>query len=218
MHVGLSTKRRTKLFGPLRHPKGVIASMPLARAGQATSSSAFMSQPRTSQAGLVSSARAGDVDAFESLYREHVGKVYGLCLRMLGEPSSAEELTQGVFVRAWQKLGSFRGGSAFSTWLYRLAVNAVLGHLRSQGRWHDRFAPLEERLPEPAGDAPRPDRRIDIERAIASLPSAARLVFLLSQVEGYRHGEIAELVGIAEGTSKAHLHHARQQLRKVLDR
>jgi len=176
-----------------------------------------MTKLQASQSALVRSAQAGDVGAFESLYREHLGKVYGLCLRMLREPSRAEELTQEVFVLAWQKLGSFRGASAFSTWLYRLATNTVLGHLRSQGRWDERFATLDEPL-ERAGDLPRPDSGIDLERAIAALPPAARLVFLLSQVEGYRHAEIAELIGIAEGTSKAHLHHARQQLRKDLDR
>lgn len=177
-----------------------------------------MTKPPTSQTDFVLSAQAGDVNAFESLYREHLGKVYGLCLRMLREPSRAEELTQEIFVLAWQKLGSFRGASAFSTWLYRLAANTVLGHLRSQGRWDERFAALDESLPESTGDIPRPDRGIDLERAIAALPPAARMVFLLSQVEGYRHAEIAELIGIAEGTSKAHLHHARQQLRKDLDR
>lgn len=177
-----------------------------------------MTQRQVSRTGLVQRAQEGDVDAFEGLYREHVGKVYGLCLRMIREPSRAEELTQQVFVRAWQKLGSFRGDSAFSTWLYRLAANAVLGHLRSQGRWDERFAATDETLSEPPGHSPRPDRRIDLERAIAALPPAARMVFLLSQIEGYRHAEIAELIGIAEGTSKAHLHHARQQLRKDLDR
>ncbi|MCZ6727165.1 MAG: sigma-70 family RNA polymerase sigma factor [Acidobacteria bacterium] len=177
-----------------------------------------MTQRQISQPTLVLSAQAGDVDAFEDLYRTHVGKVYGLCLRMLREPSRAEELTQEIFVLAWQKLGSFRGDSAFSTWLYRLAANAVLGHLRAQGRWDERFAALGQAAPERAGDIPRPDRGIDLERAIAALPPAARMVFLLSQVEGYRHREIAQLIGIAEGTSKAHLHHARQQLRKDLDR
>lgn len=177
-----------------------------------------MTKVQASQTDLVLNAQEGNVDAFESLYREHVGKVYGLCLRMLRESSRAEELTQEVFVLAWQKLGSFRGDSAFSTWLYRLAANTVLGHLRSQGRWEERFTTLDEPQHERAGEIPRPDSGIDLERAIAALPPAARLVFLLSQVEGYRHAEIAELIGIAEGTSKAHLHHARRQLRKDLDR
>lgn len=191
--------------------------MSLALASQATTEIAAMTKRHASQSDLVLSAQEGDVDAFEGLYREHAGKVYGLCLRMLREPAKAEELTQEVFVLAWQKLGSFRGSSAFSTWLYRLAANAVLGHLRAQGRWDSRFAPLDESVPERAGHIPRPERHIDLERAIAALPPAARLVFLLSQVEGYSHAEIAEMVGIAEGTSKAHLHHARQQLRKELD-
>jgi len=174
-----------------------------------------MTNPHPSQSALVLEAQAGDVNAFESLYREHVGKVFGLCLRMLHNAPDAEEMTQEVFVLAWQKLGSFRGDSAFGTWLYRLAANSVLGRLRAQGRWEARFTLAE--APERAGELPRPDQGIDLERAIAALPPAARMVFLLSQVEGYRHAEIAEIIGIAEGTSKAHLHHARQQLRKDLD-
>jgi RNA polymerase sigma-70 factor (ECF subfamily) len=177
-----------------------------------------MTQAPPSQTALVSSAQAGDVEAFESLYRQHVGKVYGLCLRMLREPGAAEELTQEVFVKAWRKLGSFRGESAFSTWLYRLAANAVLAHLRALGRWEQRFVADESSAPERAEPAPAPERAIDLERAVGALPPAARLVFLLSQAEGYRHAEIAELLGIAEGTSKAHLHHARKQLRKDLGR
>lgn len=177
-----------------------------------------MTERQISQTDLVLAAQRGDVDAFESLYRQHVGKIYGLCLRMLREPTAAEELTQEVFVLAWRKLGSFRGASAFSTWLFRLAANAVLGHLRSQGRWDERFVAPGDEILERTGASPRPDRGIDLERAITALPPAARMVFLLSQVEGYRHAEIAELIGIAEGTSKAHLHHARQQLRKDLDR
>jgi RNA polymerase sigma-70 factor (ECF subfamily) len=196
----------------------VIASTPFTRAGHATIASVTMTEPDASQTDLVLAAQTGDVGAFESLYREHAGKIYGLCLRMLREPASAEELTQEVFVLAWRKLGSFRGGSAFATWLYRLGANAVLGHLRSKGRWDERFVAPGDEMLERAGGTPRPDRGIDLERAIAALPPVARMVFLLSQVEGYRHAEIAELLGIAEGTSKAHLHHARQQLRKDLDR
>ena len=164
--------------------------------------------------GLVESAQAGDVAAFEALYRGHVGRVYALCLRMTAEVSAAEDLTQEAFVRAWRKLGSFRGDSAFSTWLHRVAVNVVLGHRRSRMR---RAARMEALKTEP-GRAPSssPALRMDLEAAIASLPDGAREVFVLHEVEGYRHDEIAELAGIATGTSKAHLHRARTLLKERL--
>lgn len=166
---------------------------------------------------LVSQAQNGDVAAFESLYRQHGQRVYGLCLRMVADPSRAEDLTQEIFIRAWEKLGSFHGKSAFGTWLHRLAVNLVLGDMRSRGRRKD-FAIANEELqivPDPR-PAPRLESSIDLERAIASLPSQARAVFVLHDVEGLKHHEIATALGIAVGTSKAHLHRARQILREVL--
>jgi RNA polymerase sigma-70 factor (ECF subfamily) len=168
-------------------------------------------------AGLVDRAIAGDVDAFEALYRQSVGRVHGLCLRMCGDRSLAEELTQEAFVRAWQKLPSFRGDSAFSTWMHRLTVNVVLGHRRSAGRRQNReTAAGEEWYSEGVATRERPGVSMDLERAIAGLPIGARTVFVLHDVEGYKHTEIARVAGMAVGTSKAQLSRARQLLRKAL--
>ena len=162
----------------------------------------------------VARARAGDAGAFRGLYEAHVGRVYALCLRMTGDRWDAEELTQDVFVRAWEGLGSFRGESRFSTWLYRLAVNTVLMARRTTRRRErrivlaDRTAPVEGQHEE----------RLDLERAIAGLPEGCRTVFVLHDVEGWLHEEIATFAGIAIGTSKAHLFRARRLLRKALTR
>lgn len=164
-----------------------------------------------SELSLVRAARSGDVDAFEALYRRHGDRIYALCLRMTGDPAAAEDLTQDAFVRAWSKLGGFRFESAFGTWLHRLAVNVVLRALEKR-----REATLDA-VPE-LGAAPRPSGlAIDLERAIGALPPRARLVFLLHDVEGYKHAEIAEATGIAVGTSKAQLHRARRLLMAHLD-
>ena len=166
---------------------------------------------------LVERAVGGDIEAFEELYRANVGRVYALCLRMAGDPTLAEELAQEAFVRAWQKLGSFRGASAFSTWLHRVTVNVVLGHRRSAIRREARVRSVGDDLPrDVAGRQPGTAESIDLERAISSLPDGARRVFVLHDVEGFRHREISRLMGIAVGTSKAQLHRARKLLRKAL--
>lgn len=166
---------------------------------------------------LVTRAAAGDVQAFEELYRDHVGRVYALCLRMTGDAQLAEELVQESFVRAWQKLRTFRGESAFATWLHRLAVNVVLAHLRGAGRRERRDGGAAvEGLAELQAPAPNPAAAIDLERAIGTLPGGLRTVFVLHDVEGFRHREISRLTGIAVGTSKAQLHRARRLLRKAL--
>jgi len=171
--------------------------------------------PRVTDA--VARAAAGDRAAFETLYREHAGRVYALCLRLAGDTTRAEEYTQDVFVRAWQRLASFRGDAAFSSWLHRLAVNVVLQDRRAERRRLRRVEPTDD-----LGSAPAPrDRiaaRLDLETAIAALPDAARQVFVLYDIEGYGHAEIGRLLGIAEGTSKAHLHRARRLLREALER
>jgi RNA polymerase sigma-70 factor (ECF subfamily) len=164
----------------------------------------------------VESARGGDVAAFEDLYRATVGRIHALCLRMCGDPHLAEELTQESYIRAWKKLDSFRGDSLFSTWLHRVAVNVVLGHLRSVGR-----RPVLELVEDPA-EQPHavqrmnPQASVDLERAIAKLPQRARTVFVLHDVEGYKHHEIAAMANMAVGTSKAQLSRARGLLRKAL--
>lgn len=166
---------------------------------------------------LVKRAAAGDVQAFEELYRGHAGRVYALCLRMTSDPPLAEELVQESFVRAWQKLQTFRGESAFSTWLHRLAVNVVLGHLRGSGRRElEEQAAATEGAADPSAPASHPGVAVDLDRAIRSLPEGARTVFVLHDVEGFRHREISQLTGIAVGTSKAQLHRARRLLRKAL--
>jgi RNA polymerase sigma-70 factor, ECF subfamily len=170
-------------------------------------------------------ARDGDLDAFETLYREHGGRVMALCLRMCPHPAEAEELAQDVWVRAWEKLASFRGESAFTTWLHRLAVNVILERRRREGRHRARFESVaetstHEALPSnPTGSALGfPGVRLDLERAVAMLPEGARTVFVLYDVEGYRHSEIAESMGVAEGTVKSQLHRARRMLREALER
>jgi RNA polymerase sigma-70 factor, ECF subfamily len=168
---------------------------------------------------LVRRAREGDSGAFEAVYRRLAGRVYALCLRMSGDPERAEELTQDVFVRAWERLDSFRGESLFSTWLHRLAVNLVLQTRRSQGR-RDAKEFVAPDLDVYGAEAVRamPGTRVDLERAIAALPAGAREMLVLRDIEGYRYQEMAELKGVAVGTVKAQIHRARKLLREALER
>ncbi len=178
----------------------------------------LMDAPRAEpeDAELVRRAGAGDVRAFEMLYRRHAGRVHGAVWRLSGmNPSRAEELTQEAFVRAWQKLGSFRFESAFTTWLHRLAVNVALMDLRSREPEHGADEEVLEAVAEPA----RPmcvGERADLERAIAQLPPRARAVLVLHDIEGWKHEEIGSELGMAVGTSKAQLHRARALLRRAL--
>ena len=168
---------------------------------------------------LVQRAQGGDDAAFGALYRAHVGRVHALCLRLAGDSHAAGELTQDVFVRAWEALPSFRGESAFGSWLHRLAMNVFLGQRRSSSRRERRvFSTDEPALLERPVEHPQPGTRLDLEQAIAGLPDGARVVFVLHDVEGYQHGEIARMTGIAEGTSKAQLFRARRLLRAALAR
>ncbi|WP_202969142.1 RNA polymerase sigma factor [Gemmatimonas phototrophica] len=165
----------------------------------------------------VAAAAGGDRRAFERVYRTHVPKVYSLCLRMLGDRTLADEVTQDVFVRVWEKLPGFRGDSAFGTWLHRVAVNVVLTRRKTSGIQHGRAADddaleLAPTRHEPVGD------RLDLEGAIAQLPKGARTVFVLHDVQGFTHEEIGEQLGITPGGSKAQLHRARLLLRAALTR
>ncbi len=163
-------------------------------------------------------AAGGDMEAFEVLYRENVGRVNALCLRMTRDDAEAEELVQDVFVRVYEKLGLFRGDSAFSTWIHRIAVNTTIEHLRRKTRWRDRHDASAD--PEAGADrtfAHSQGSELDLEFAIARLPEQARLVFVLHDIDGYKHSEIADRSGIAVGTCKAHLHRARKLLRERLD-
>jgi RNA polymerase sigma-70 factor (ECF subfamily) len=166
---------------------------------------------------LVRDAQNGDLRAFERLYRENERKVFALCLRMSSDAALAEELTQEVFVRAWRKLGTFRGDSAFSSWLYPVAVNVALSERRSRRRRDLRIVATDdpaslERTP----GTPRPETGFDIEKAMAGLPPGARAVFVLHDVEGRTHDEIAAMLNLASGTSKAQLFRARRLLREAL--
>ena len=184
---------------------------------QAESTSASLAEPPASL--TVRRAQKGDTAAFESLYRENLGRVYAICLRLSGDAVCAEELTQDVFVRAWEKLDTFQGKSAFSTWLHRLAVNVVLGERRSEKvRVGKVFGTDDLEMFDAPTRHADPGCGIDLERAIAALPPGARAVLVLHDVEGYRHEEIAEMHGTAVGTSKAQLHRARRLLREMLGR
>ncbi|SRR5690349_8308889 len=167
-------------------------------------------------AALVRQSLAGDVGAFEALYRGHVGRVHGAILRLVGmDRARAEELTQDAFVRAWQKLSGFRHESAFSTWLYRLGVNTALMDLR--GRHEEVAAPDDELEFAAGGEVPFcAGERGDLERAVSKLPPRARAVLVLHDVEGWKHEEIANELGMAVGSSKAQLHRARGLLRRAL--
>jgi RNA polymerase sigma-70 factor (ECF subfamily) len=159
-------------------------------------------------------AASGDAHAFERLYRRHVNRVHTLVGRMLGD--DADDVTQEVLVRAWQKLDTFRGESAFATWLYRLAVNVTLNHRAARRRrWRLMGGDPVTEVETPArGESPA--SRLDFETALRRLPEGARQVFVLHDVEGYRHEEIAGLLGITAGTSKSQLHYARMALRRHL--
>lgn len=172
--------------------------------------------PAPDDATLVRRSLTGDMGAFEELYRGHVGRVHGAILRLVGmDRGRAEELTQDAFVRAWQKLSSFRHESAFSTWLYRLGVNTALMDLRA--RKDARETDVEDLDLAAGADVPFcAGERGDLERAVADLPPRARAVLVLHDVEGWKHEEIAAELGMAVGSSKAQLHRARGLLRNAL--
>ncbi len=165
----------------------------------------------------VRAAAFGDGAAFERLYRANVSRVYGLACRMAGS-ERADELTQDVFVRVWEKLGTFRGESAFSSWLYRLAVNLLCSRLRALKVQREREVASEFPLDAARARQDTIEIRLDFEVALERLPDGAREVFVLHDVEGYKHREIAELMEITPGTSKSQLHRARMILRRHLDR
>jgi len=164
----------------------------------------------------VQRAQAGDSHAFETLYRAHIGKVYGLCLRMTGNASEAEDCAQDAFIQAWTKLDKFRGDSRFGTWMHKVAVNVVLGRMRKSRREQDRIRLASEIMPQPVSIGDNGEHR-DLEQAISALPSGARHVFVLQAVYGYSHEETGDMLGIAAGTSKAQLHRARRLLAQQLD-
>ena len=159
------------------------------------------------------SAASGDVRAFEALYRGHAGRVQALCRRLTGDPAQAEDCVQEAFVKAWKSLPSFDGRARFSTWLHQIAVRVTLDQRRKQAR-RPQLTALT--LAEPGGDRPENDLRVELEKALAALPEAARHVVVLHDVYGFEHGEIAEMTGTTEGGSRSQLHRARLMLRKAL--
>lgn len=168
------------------------------------------------EADWIARAQRSDMKAFESLYRMHIDKVYGLCLRMTGNVAEAEDCAQDAFIQAWNKLDRFRGDSAFSTWLHRIAVNSVLGRMRKAKRERDRIRDANETGDSPAAVADSGDMR-DLAEAVDKLPEGARHVFVLYAVYGYSHDEASRMLGIATGTSKAQLHRARRLLAQQLE-
>jgi RNA polymerase sigma-70 factor (ECF subfamily) len=171
-------------------------------------------QPRAAVgADCVRRAADGDVRAFELLYHTHLPRVHSLVRRLAGGRDT-DELTQDVFVRVWQKLGTFRGDSAFSTWLHRLAVNVVIERFRTETVRRQRFHDGEAIFDTLSAPARRGDVSLDFEAALEKLPDGAREIFVLHDVEGYKHHEIGTLLGISPGTSKAQLHRARMMLRR----
>ena len=154
----------------------------------------------------------------ERLYRDHADRIYGLCLRMSGDRVQATELAQDVFVRAWEQLDRLRPGSDAGAWLWRLATNVVLNAMRSDRRRLARVAPVAEPglLERAQMGTPLPVRRLSLDSAMARLPDRAREVFVLHDVEGFAGPEIAQMLGVAEGTVRAHLHRARTLMREAL--
>lgn len=172
--------------------------------------------PEHAEANDVERAARGDHDAFERLYRGHVGRVYALARRMTDD-DVAEDLTQEVFIRAWQKLDTFKGNARFGTWLHRLAVNHILSRRETMARRESRRARGEGILDRVTAPLRRDSAAsLDLDTAMAHLPSGARDVFVLYDVEGYPHDEIAGFMGISVGTSKSQLHRARKLLREHL--
>jgi RNA polymerase sigma-70 factor (ECF subfamily) len=169
---------------------------------------------------LLARCRAGDLTAFDAIYRQHAGRLYNVVARMVGRQGEAEDLLQEVFLTAFRKLESFRGDSALGTWLYRLATNVCLDYLRSRaGRTQQVTDPFDDQpIPDARtrGLADRAVSRVDLERALEQLPDGCRAAFVLHDIEGLEHREVAEALGIAEGTSKSQVHKARLRLRTLL--
>ena len=188
-------------------------------------SSDFLDVSENAEARAIEEAKRGSAEAFETLYRSHKRRIYSLCLRMTGNPADAEDLTQEAFLQMFRKIGTFRGESAFSTWMHRLAVNMVLMRLRKKGI-------VTSSLDEPADSENEDSRKREIgaedevltgavdrmvlERAMQALPPGYRTVFYLHDVEGYEHKEIAGIIGCSVGNSKSQLHKARMKLRELL--
>lgn len=207
------------------YPITMIEGIPMSISPATPAGNFRRNPPINGEAEALERARLGDPDAFATLYSLHKRRVYTLCLRMLGNVSEAEDMTQEAFLHLFRKLGSFRGESAFSTWLHRMTVNLVLMQLRKKGL---QLVSLEETLNPSQEEGPKRDfgtadptlagsvDRVTLERAVATLPPGYRLIFVLHDVEGYEHNEIATMLECSTGNSKSQLHKARLKLREIL--
>jgi len=172
---------------------------------------------------LAQASGRGDMQAFETIYKRHHRRVYSLCLRMVANATEAEDLTQEVFIQLFRKIGSFRGESAFTTWLHRLTVNHVLMHFRKRGVRLEKtteegeIGEIQDFL-QAGAERPRFVDRIALDKAISELPPGYRTVFVLHDVEGFEHEEVANMLGVSVGTSKSQLHKARMRLRELLNK
>ena len=195
--------------------------MPTSKLTAPPSSTPASSPARAEEMALVARCRAGDLGAFEEVYRTHAGRLFSVACRMIGNPADAEDVLQDIFLSAHRKLDGFRGESALGTWLYRLATNHCLDYLRSRA---SRMNQVTEALDDDPthgvagspGLAEQTVTRMDLERALVKLPDGCRAAFILHDVEGLEHREVAQALGIAEGTSKSQVHKARQRLRALL--
>ena len=171
-----------------------------------------------SQIDIVARCQSGDMEAFETLYRQHSARIYTLACRMGGSPEDGEDLLQEIFLQAYRKIGTFKGDSSVGTWLYRLALNHCLDYVRSrQAKMNKLTETLDaEASMEPIARRDTPIARLDLERAVERLPDGCREAFLLHDVEGFDHKEVGRLLGIAEGTSKSQVFKARMKLRALL--
>ena len=172
---------------------------------------------------LARAAASGDAAAFERLYENHHRRVFSLCMRMLGDRTQAEDLTQDVFLQLYRKIGSFRGDSAFTTWLHRMTVNQVLMHFRKRGTKLEHTSEegdFTNVIETPIQSTRRISMvdRLALEKAISELPTGYRTMFVLHDIEGYQHEEIATLLNVSIGTSKSQLHKARMRLRELLSK
>ena len=165
---------------------------------------------------LIRQVKQGNRHAYQQLYQHHCGRVYAVCYRLLGDVTAAEDAVQEVFIQVWDKIGSFKEQSKFSTWLHSVATNLAVTHYRKRNTWWRRFmSSSEESVPEPAAEDDHEEH--GLEAHIQRLPEQARMVFVLFAIEGYRHEEIAKQLGIAVGSSKAQYHRARNLLKQWIE-
>ncbi len=190
--------------------RSVVDAAPVHESGAVTQ------EPSADERDWLSRAQQADVSAFEAIYRAHVDRVYGLCLRMTGNASEAEDCAQEAFIQAWRQLSKFRGDSSLATWLHSIAVNAVLGRMRKSRREQERIQAVSDAYPATSAIGDSGGLR-DLEQAMDALPSGARHVFVLHAVYGYSHEETGAMLGIASGTSKAQLHRAKRLLAQQLN-